>query len=128
MNPILFNVGYHNEHHDFPYIPYNRLPEVRRIAAEYYDEIPYHTSWVKVLWDFIFDNDLGPHARGVGYKKKDVDEQKEEVERLREAAGGGGEKPEVNGHVTEEHARRCLWSHTEVRNGDAVANGHAKSE
>lgn len=67
LNPILFNVGYHVEHHDFPYIPYRKLPELKRIAAEFYDDLPYHTSWVKVLWDFIFDVDLGPHARGIGY-------------------------------------------------------------
>lgn len=68
LNFILFNVGYHIEHHDFPYIPYHKLPEVKRIAAEYYDQ-PYHTSWLKVLWNFIFDKDMGPHSRGVGYLK-----------------------------------------------------------
>lgn len=73
LNFILFNVGYHIEHHDFPYIPYNRLPEVRKIAAEYYDH-PYHTSWVKVLWDFVFDSNMGPHARGVGYRKDEIKE------------------------------------------------------
>ena len=67
LNPILFNVGYHVEHHDFPYVPYRNLPEVKRLAPEFYDHLPYHTSWVKVLWDFIFDPDMGPHARGVGY-------------------------------------------------------------
>jgi len=60
-------VGYHVEHHDFPYIPYTKLPELKRIAAEYYDNLPYHTSWVKVIWDFIFNSEMGPHARGVGY-------------------------------------------------------------
>lgn len=74
LNFILFNVGYHIEHHDFPYIPYNRLPEVRKIAAEYYDH-PYHTSWVKVLWDFVFDSNMGPHARGVGYRKDELKEE-----------------------------------------------------
>jgi sphingolipid delta-4 desaturase len=68
VNWVLFNAGYHNEHHDFPYVPYSRLPEVRRIAAEYYDSLPYHTSYVKVLWDFIWDVDIAPHAKGKGYK------------------------------------------------------------
>lgn len=71
LNFVLFNVGYHIEHHDFPYIPYHKLPEVKRIAAEYYDHLPHHTSWVKVMWDFIFDRDMGPHARGVGYLKEE---------------------------------------------------------
>lgn len=78
LNPILFNVGYHVEHHDFPYIPHTRLAEVKRLAPEFYDHLPYHTSWVKVLWDFIFDTDLGPHARGVGYRKHDISRDDED--------------------------------------------------
>ncbi|XP_005113432.1 sphingolipid delta(4)-desaturase DES1 [Aplysia californica] len=72
LNFILYNVGYHNEHHDFPYIPYTRLPEVKRLAPEYYDNLPYHSSLTKVMWDFIFDRNMGPHARGVGYVKDEA--------------------------------------------------------
>ncbi|XP_054265802.1 sphingolipid delta(4)-desaturase DES1-like [Macrosteles quadrilineatus] len=63
LNKITFNVGYHNEHHDFPYVPGSRLPEVKRIAAEYYDNLPQHHSWTAVLYDFITDPDIGPYAR-----------------------------------------------------------------
>lgn len=62
-NLLTFNVGYHNEHHDFPSIPGSRLPLVKKIAAEYYDNLPYHTSWIKVIWDFITDPRIGPYAR-----------------------------------------------------------------
>jgi len=63
LNMVTFNVGYHNEHHDFPYIPGSRLPEVRKIAPEFYDTIPYHTSWCKVIYDYITDPSIGPYAR-----------------------------------------------------------------
>ncbi|XP_063992144.1 sphingolipid delta(4)-desaturase DES1 [Diachasmimorpha longicaudata] len=63
LNYITFNVGYHNEHHDFPAVPGSRLPEVRRIASEYYDNLPHHNSWTAVIYDFIMDPAIGPYAR-----------------------------------------------------------------
>ncbi|KAF4529733.1 hypothetical protein B566_EDAN017768 [Ephemera danica] len=63
LNFITFNVGYHNEHHDFPAVPGSRLPEVKRIAPEYYENLPQHHSWSAVLYDFIMDPDIGPYAR-----------------------------------------------------------------
>jgi len=63
LNYITFNVGYHNEHHDFPAVPGSRLPEVRRIASEFYDNLPHHDSWTAVLYDFIMDPEIGPYAR-----------------------------------------------------------------
>lgn len=63
LNWITYNVGYHNEHHDFPSIPGFRLPLVKKIAAEFYDNLPQHHSWTKVIYDFIFDPAMGPYAR-----------------------------------------------------------------
>lgn len=63
LNWITFNVGYHNEHHDFPAVPGSRLPEVKRIAAEFYDNLPQHDSWSAVLYDFVMDPEVGPYAR-----------------------------------------------------------------
>ncbi|XP_063146388.1 sphingolipid delta(4)-desaturase/C4-monooxygenase DES2 [Candoia aspera] len=63
LNWITFNVGYHMEHHDFPSIPGCRLPMVKKIAAEYYDTLPQHQSWIHVLWNFVFDDNIGPYSR-----------------------------------------------------------------
>lgn len=63
FNRINFNVGYHNEHHDFPRVPWSKLPLIRKIAPEFYDNLPYHDSYVKVLWRYITDPSIGPAAR-----------------------------------------------------------------
>ena len=39
------------------------VTEVRRIASEYYDTLPHHNSWSKVIYDFITDPAIGPYAR-----------------------------------------------------------------
>ncbi|PAA94815.1 hypothetical protein BOX15_Mlig017531g1 [Macrostomum lignano] len=63
LNCITFNVGYHNEHHDFPSVAGSRLPKVRAIAPEWYDNLPCHRSWTRVLYDFITDPEIGPYSR-----------------------------------------------------------------
>ena len=63
LNRLTFNVGYHNEHHDFPYIPGSRLPELRRLAPEYYDGLYAHRSWTKTLWQYVLRRDLGGYSR-----------------------------------------------------------------
>ncbi len=63
LNLITFNVGYHNEHHDFPNIPGSRLPRLRALASDYYDHLYSHRSWSRVLWKFISDRSIGLYSR-----------------------------------------------------------------
>lgn len=72
LNLLTFNVGYHNEHHDFPNIPGKNLPLVRKIAAEYYDNLPHYNSWIKVLYDFVTDDTISPYSRMKRHQKGKV--------------------------------------------------------
>ena len=55
INRLCLNMGYHNEHHDLPSIPWNNLPKLRAMAPEFYDTLKYHSSWSRLLFQFIFD-------------------------------------------------------------------------
>ena len=127
LNAFLFNVGYHVEHHDFPYISYHKLPEVKRIAAEYYDNLPYHTSWLKVLFDFIFDDTMGPKSRGVGFLKEDVATQqkllKEEEQNDKNSSNGisNGSSGISNGA---NGIQKKNGISNGVSNGHTISNGH----
>jgi sphingolipid delta-4 desaturase len=57
------NVAYHNEHHDFPSAPWHHLPRIRRIAADHYDNLVYHTSYTALLLRFIFDRKISVRDR-----------------------------------------------------------------
>ena len=70
LNVFVYNVGYHNEHHDFPRVPGSRLHKIREIAPEYYDTLKYHTSWTKVIADYILDPGMGPFARTMRKRQK----------------------------------------------------------
>jgi sphingolipid 4-desaturase/C4-monooxygenase len=63
LNILTYNVGFHNEHHDFPAIPWTRLPKLHRIAAEFYEPLPCHQSWSWAMWTFIFDRNVGMWCR-----------------------------------------------------------------
>ncbi|KAI1778302.1 sphingolipid delta4-desaturase [Hypoxylon cercidicola] len=63
LNLLTYNVGLHNEHHDFPAVPWTRLPRLYEIASEFYDVLPRHESWVYVIWRFIFDESVGIRCR-----------------------------------------------------------------
>lgn len=63
LNVLAYNVGYHNEHHDFPSVPWTRLPALRKMAPEFYDVLPHHTSWPLVTLQFILGEDSGLFSR-----------------------------------------------------------------
>lgn len=63
LNILTYNVGLHNEHHDFPAIPWTKLHKLHSIAKEFYEPLPCHRSWVWVIWTFILDSNVGPWCR-----------------------------------------------------------------
>jgi sphingolipid 4-desaturase/C4-monooxygenase len=63
LNILTYNVGYHNEHHDFPAVPWTRLPKLHSVAKEFYEPLPYHKSWPLVLWQFVLDKEVGMWCR-----------------------------------------------------------------
>ena len=63
LNKLAFNVGYHNEHHDFPSIPGSRLPRLRNLAPDFYGNLHVHKSWVGVLVKFISDPNMNLSKR-----------------------------------------------------------------
>jgi sphingolipid delta-4 desaturase len=58
LNKVSFNVGYHNEHHDIVNVPWSRLPEIRRVAPEFYDSLQSYSSWSTLLVRFIRDRNI----------------------------------------------------------------------
>lgn len=49
--------------------------KVKKIAAEYYDDLPQYASWVKVLYDFIMDDTLSPYSRIKRKLKGDIKQE-----------------------------------------------------
>ena len=62
-NIVAFNVGYHNEHHDFPSIPWNRLSKLKKEAPSFYNTLFYHTSLTKLFLRFLFDKEISLYSR-----------------------------------------------------------------
>jgi sphingolipid 4-desaturase/C4-monooxygenase len=63
MNAFSMNMGLHNEHHDFPRIPWTKLYAVTLVAPEFYDPLKSFTSWTGVHWRFLTDKTMGPVSR-----------------------------------------------------------------
>ncbi|HMO14343.1 MAG TPA: fatty acid desaturase [Pirellulaceae bacterium] len=54
INWITFNFGLHTEHHDFHYIPWFRLPKLRKLAPEFYDNLLQTNSYAGLALKFAF--------------------------------------------------------------------------
>ncbi|MBV8368257.1 MAG: fatty acid desaturase [Candidatus Eremiobacteraeota bacterium] len=54
-SPLELNFGYHAEHHDFPRVPWNRLPRVLAAAPEFYRTRPVVRSRIALMARFILD-------------------------------------------------------------------------
>lgn len=63
LNALTYNVGYHNEHHDFPFVAWTKLPKLRQLAPEFYEDLPSHSSWSYVIYQFITDPRVGMFSR-----------------------------------------------------------------
>ncbi|MFA5884105.1 MAG: fatty acid desaturase [Acidimicrobiia bacterium] len=63
LNAVALNVGYHNEHHDFAGIPWNRLPRLTQLAPEQYDSLAPYRSWSGLLVRFVRDPSLTLYSR-----------------------------------------------------------------
>lgn len=56
ISTFAMNICYHVEHHDFPTIPWNRLPLLTKVAPEYYTKDLYsYPSYTAVLFEFLFN-------------------------------------------------------------------------
>jgi sphingolipid delta-4 desaturase len=62
-NWIAFNVGYHNEHHDFMNVAWCRLPRLRELGRDHYDSLKSYRSWTAVLLRFLFDPRMSAFSR-----------------------------------------------------------------
>ena len=63
LNKLTFNMGFHNEHHDFMNVAWINQPKVKEMAPEYYNSLASYQSWTKVLLNFIFNPIMDSYSR-----------------------------------------------------------------
>ena len=63
VNRLIFNAGYHVEHHDMMRVPWVSLPLLSRMAPELYAGLHSYRSWTRLLIRFLFDQKIGLDRR-----------------------------------------------------------------
>jgi sphingolipid delta-4 desaturase len=63
LNALTWNVGYHNEHHDFPNVAWSKLPQLKKLASEFYDPLIQTESWPGTIYNFIVDPRVSTWSR-----------------------------------------------------------------
>ncbi|CAF0913205.1 unnamed protein product [Adineta steineri] len=138
FNYITYNVGYHNEHHDFPNIPGYLLPKLKKIAPDYYDNLPCHHSWIKVIFDFIFDPKLGPKARIRRSMRSDALKANNAIDlksksKVNEVLHDNFDNNNNNTHLSKEerkllHKKKSSGKSNEVSSLEVTNGDHSKME
>ena len=67
LNWVMLNMGFHNEHHDFPMVAWSRLPHLYRMAPEFYQSLFAHQSYTRLILRFLFDKNISAFSRWVRY-------------------------------------------------------------
>ena len=82
LNSVNLNVGFHNEHHDFPSVPWNKLPKLKKMADQHYESLGYHKSYTRLLFEFLFNKKLSVYSRTARSNRgrKAVESEKATVE------------------------------------------------
>jgi fatty acid desaturase len=50
---LSLNLTHHTEHHDFPSVPWNRLPALTRAAPEYYLDLDWSPGFTSTVWRWL---------------------------------------------------------------------------
>ena len=65
LNWVMLNMGFHNEHHDFPMVAWCRLPQLWRLAPDFYQPLYAHQSYTRLLLHFICNKNRSAFSRWV---------------------------------------------------------------
>lgn len=70
LNYLTWNVGYHNEHHDFPYISWSKLSVVNKTLPSIYNTLIKYDSWYNIFKNFIFNSMVSLNSRKINKYKE----------------------------------------------------------